>query len=102
MPELAIGARHRSHCLGLIDRAEQRLAHPHIIERRMQMVEAQDAHGRCKVRNHRDVAVARKGLGLIVQRHLPPVDFYVAQGGCRRKLIQYQPLDSIKMSDFWP
>jgi hypothetical protein len=58
VPELAIGANDRSHCLGVIDRAERRLAHPHIIEGRMQMVETQDAHGRREMRNHGNVALA--------------------------------------------
>ena len=64
MPERAIGAGDRGHRLGLVDRAEQCPPYRDIIEGRMQMVEARDAHGRRKVGNHRDVAVAGERLGL--------------------------------------
>jgi hypothetical protein len=62
MPKRAIGAGHRRHCLGLVDRAEQRPPHRHIIKRRMQMIEAQDAHGRCILGNDSEIPVAGKLL----------------------------------------
>ena len=78
MPERAIGAGHCGHCLGLIDHTKQCLPHCHVIERWMQMVEAQDAHGGCILQNHRDIGVMGERLDLIGERDLPPVDFAAA------------------------
>jgi hypothetical protein len=102
MPERAIGAGDRGHCLGLVDRTEQCLAHRHIVEGRMQMVEAQDAHGCRKLGDDSDVAITGERLDLVGERDLPPVDFAAAQCGHRRKIIQCQPLDPIEMRDLWP
>ena len=89
MPECPIGAGDRGHCLSLIDSAEQCSPHRHIIKGRKQMVEAQDARGRRILGNYSNIAVAGERLDLVVERHLPPVDFSIAKGGHCRELIQY-------------
>jgi len=62
MPKSAIGAGNRCHRVGLVDRAEQCPPHRHVIEGRMQVVEAQDTH-RCRIMgNHGDIAVAGESL----------------------------------------
>ena len=70
IPRGSFAPDHRSHCLGLIDRAEKCPPHRRIMEGRMQIVEAQDAHGCRILGNHGDIAVAGERLELIGWRNL--------------------------------
>jgi hypothetical protein len=86
VPERLIGAGDRSHCLGLIDRAEQCPPYRWIIERRMQMVEAQDAHG-CRILRKTVIsrspasALARSGSGFSHQPISPLRSAAIAEKG---------------------
>jgi hypothetical protein len=74
VPKSPIGTGDRSHCLGLIDRAEQCPSHCYIIKGRMQMVEAQAAHRGVKLGNDSDIAIPGKLLQQIARRQFPPID----------------------------
>ena len=83
MPTSGIGAGNRSHFLGLIDRAKQRLPNCRVIKRRMQVVEAQYADGGGILGNDSDVAIASDLVDEVAGRRLPPVNFTAARGDGR-------------------
>ena len=102
---IAVGrvlAGQRDHRLILVDRGEQRAPHRRVVEWRIELVEAQNAHGRHVMRDACHIAVARNLREQIARRRLPPIDLAPRERRLGRKRIERQPFDPIEMRDFWP